>query len=79
MKTDATAIPKDLDFRAVAGLTREAVEKLEKRRPATLGAARRLPGVTPAAVQSLGLHLEIRRKRRLPRVSVPRETGRDDE
>ncbi len=79
MKIAAMAIPNDLDFRAVAGLTREAVEKLEKRRPATLGEARRLPGLTPAAIQSLGLHLEIRRKRRLSRASVPRETGRDDE
>ena len=79
MKIDATAIPKDLDFRAVAGLTREAVEKLEMRLPATLGEARRLPGLTPAAIQSLGLHLEIRRKRRLSKASVPRETGRDDE
>ncbi len=79
MKIDATAVPNDLDFRAVAGLTREAVEKLEMRRPTTLGEARRLPGLTPAAIQSLGLHLEIRRKRRLSKASVPRETGRDDE
>ncbi len=79
MRTDSMTVPGDLDFREVAGLTREAMERLEKRRPATLGEARKLPGVTPAAVQSLGLHLEIRRKKALLRGPVPRETGRDDE
>lgn len=79
MRTDSMTVPGDLDFREVAGLTREAVERLEKRRPATLGQARKLPGVTPAAVQSLCLHLEIRRKKAIFLGSVPRETGRDDE
>ncbi len=79
MRTDSLTVPGDLDFREVAGLTREAVEKLEKRRPSTLGEARRLPGMTPAAVQSLGIHLEIRRKKARLLGTVPRETGRDDE
>ncbi len=79
MRTDSTKLPGDLDFRTVPGLTREAVEKLEKKRPATLAAARKIPGVTPAAVQCLSLHLEIARKKSARAASVPRETGTDDE
>jgi tRNA uridine 5-carboxymethylaminomethyl modification enzyme len=79
MKSNALTIPVSLDFRVVPGLTREAVERLEKRRPATLGEAGKLPGVTPAAVQNLALHLEILRKKRLLKAPVPRETGRGDE
>ena len=67
MKSNSMTIPGDLDFRVIPGLTREAVERLEKKRPATLGEAGKLPGVTPAAVQSLALHLEILRKKGLPR------------
>ena len=79
MRTDSTAIPAGLDFGSVAGLTREAVEKLGKRRPATLGEARKIPGVTPAAAQSLALHIEILKKRAARRASVSRETGPDHE
>jgi tRNA uridine 5-carboxymethylaminomethyl modification enzyme len=77
-KADAMRIPGDLDFRTVSGLTREAVEKLEKRRPATLGEARKIPGLTPAAVQNVGLHLEIQRKKTSRQAAVPRETEPDD-
>ena len=79
MKSNSMSIPGGLDFRVIPGLTREALEKLENKRPATLGEAGKLPGVTPAAVQSLALHLEILRKKGLPKAPVPRETGRDDE
>jgi tRNA uridine 5-carboxymethylaminomethyl modification enzyme len=79
MKSNSMSIPGDLDFRVIPGLTREAVERLEKKRPATLGEAGKLPGVTPAAVQSLALRLEILRKKGLPGATVPRETGQDDE
>ena len=46
-------LPADLDYRAVGGLSREAVEKLDRARPATIGAASRIPGVTPAALTAL--------------------------
>lgn len=78
-KVDSMKIPRDLDFHKVSGLTREAVEKLEKRRPATLGDARKIPGLTPAAVQNVGLHLEIQKKRGTRAAAVSRETGPDGE
>jgi tRNA uridine 5-carboxymethylaminomethyl modification enzyme len=68
-------IQEGIDFAGVPGLTREAVEKLEQRRPATLGEARRIPGLTPAAVQNIGLYLEIKRKKGAKRSPVPRGTG----
>ena len=78
-RMDSMRIPGDTDFRKISGLTREAVEKLEAKRPATLGEARKLPGLTPAAIQNIGLHLEIQRKRGVRRASVSRGTGPDDE
>ena len=78
-RMDSMRIPKDTDFRKISGLTREALEKLEKQRPSTLGEARKIPGLTPAAVQNLGLHLEIMKKRSAQTAPVSRETESDDE
>ncbi len=79
VRTDSLKIPGGFDFGRVPGLTREVTEKLEKRRPSSLGEARKIPGVTPAAVQNVGLYLEIWRRKREPKPPVPRETGSDDE
>jgi tRNA uridine 5-carboxymethylaminomethyl modification enzyme len=54
---DAWSIPVDLDFHGIRGLSTEASEKLVRYRPATVGQARRLPGVTPAAISLLLVHL----------------------
>ncbi len=54
---EGAALPTDLDFAEVSGLTREAVEKLARIRPATLGQAGRISGITPAAVTCLQIHL----------------------
>ncbi|MGZ9107116.1 MAG: tRNA uridine-5-carboxymethylaminomethyl(34) synthesis enzyme MnmG, partial [Rhodoplanes sp.] len=43
----------DLDYRVVGGLSTEVRAKLERARPATLAAAARVPGVTPAALTAL--------------------------
>jgi tRNA uridine 5-carboxymethylaminomethyl modification enzyme len=56
--SDAWRIPEGFTFRAVRGLSTEATERLEKARPATVGHARRLPGITPAAVGLLLVHLK---------------------
>jgi tRNA uridine 5-carboxymethylaminomethyl modification enzyme len=57
-RQEDTAVPPDLDFVTVPGLTREAREALEEHRPSTLGQAGRLRGVTPAAVSALAVHIK---------------------
>ena len=54
---DATAIPDAFDFDLVRGLSAEVLGKLKAVRPGTLGEARRIAGVTPAAVSLLLVHL----------------------
>ena len=56
----ALALPPDLDYGSVPGLSAEVREKLAARRPETLGQAGRIPGVTPAAVSLLLVHLKRR-------------------
>jgi len=51
-------LPEDIDYTRVAGLSAEAREKLAAQRPATIGQASRLPGITPAAVSLLLVHLQ---------------------
>ncbi len=52
-RDEALALPDDIDYRRVGGLSTEAREKLTAVRPATLGAAARIPGITPAALTAL--------------------------
>ncbi len=56
-KLESTALPSDLDYARVAGLSREVEEKLSRVRPLNLGQAGRISGVTPAAVACLEIHL----------------------
>ena len=51
-------LPTDLDFRSVRGLSTEVQERLAEVRPATLGQAARIPGLTPVAVSLLLVHLK---------------------
>src|SRR5699024_946130 len=55
---EQTALPADIDYAAVDGLSREIEGKLDAVRPATLGQAARVPGVTPAAISLLLVHLK---------------------
>lgn len=55
-KMASVAIPDDMDFRA-PGISSEVAERLTAARPKTLGAAARLPGVTPAAIDMLAVLL----------------------
>ena len=52
------ALPNDLDYAAIKALSFEVRQKLLKHRPQTLGQASRVPGVTPAAVSLLLVHLK---------------------
>jgi tRNA uridine 5-carboxymethylaminomethyl modification enzyme len=54
---EAVALPPDLDYEAVRALSREGREKLARIRPRTLGAAARIPGITPADVALVSVHL----------------------
>jgi tRNA uridine 5-carboxymethylaminomethyl modification enzyme len=54
---ESTALPPDLDYAALAGLSNEVRQALRQVRPRTLGQAARVPGVTPAAVSILLVHL----------------------
>ncbi len=55
-------IPAGFDYHALPGLSREMREKLSRVQPMTLGQASRIPGVTPAAVSLLHVHLELARR-----------------
>ena len=59
-KAETTDLPGDLDYGSVRGLSHEVRQRLSEARPATLGQAARLPGVTPAAVSLLMVHLKRR-------------------
>ena len=65
-KMERVKVPEGLEFSEVFGLTREAVEILEKTKPKTLGQAKKTPGLTPAALVNLYLYLKAK-KRRLER------------
>lgn len=57
---DLLRIPEDLNFRTLAGLSHEMVERLERTRPRTLGEARTIPGLTPAALSTLYVAATLR-------------------
>ncbi len=60
---EETRLPADLDYAEVRGLSAEVREKLVRHRPATLGQAGRIPGVTPAAISLLLVHLKKQERR----------------
>jgi tRNA uridine 5-carboxymethylaminomethyl modification enzyme len=57
---DGLRIPVDTPFAAISGLSNEIIERLDRARPATFGAARRLPGLTPGALSTLLVFLSSR-------------------
>jgi tRNA uridine 5-carboxymethylaminomethyl modification enzyme len=57
-KQEDTRLPVDLNYQQVKGLSAEVCEKLNKAKPATVGQASRIPGITPAAISLLLIHLK---------------------
>ncbi|MGB9495145.1 MAG: FAD-dependent oxidoreductase, partial [Azonexus sp.] len=55
---ESTALPVDLDYSKVAGLSNEVKQKLALHQPQTIGQASRIQGITPAAVSLLLIHLK---------------------
>lgn len=53
-------LPVDIDYPGISGLSKEIQAKLSQARPETLGQASRIPGVTPAAISLLMVHLKKR-------------------
>ena len=60
---ETLALPADLDYAAVRGLSTEARQKLTQHRPETVGQAARIQGITPAAISLLLVHLKRRNAR----------------
>jgi tRNA uridine 5-carboxymethylaminomethyl modification enzyme len=59
-RNEETALPGDLDYRNVRGLSTEIQQKLNEHKPVTIGQASRISGVTPAAISLLLVHLKKR-------------------
>jgi tRNA uridine 5-carboxymethylaminomethyl modification enzyme len=58
-KSEERVIPADFVYHGISGLSREVEEKLTRVRPQTLGQASRIPGITPAALSLLNVHVEM--------------------
>jgi len=63
-KNENTKIPNTVDYENVIGLSNEVKQKLSEARPQSLARASRLPGVTPAAISLLMVHLKKERKQK---------------
>lgn len=61
MKLENKRLPDDIDYRAIKELSSEAAEKLDKVRPANIGQASRISGVSPADISVLMIALELKR------------------
>lgn len=59
-RDEDTPLPADMDYKEVRGLSTEVTLKLNAQRPYTLGQAARIPGITPAAISLLRIHLKKR-------------------
>jgi tRNA uridine 5-carboxymethylaminomethyl modification enzyme len=59
---ETTPIAEGFDFASVHGLSAEVLQKLERVRPLSIGQAQRIPGMTPAAISLLLVHLERARR-----------------
>lgn len=63
MKLENKRLPDDIDYRAIKELSSEAAEKLDKLRPANIGQASRISGVSPADISVLMIALELKRRK----------------
>jgi tRNA uridine 5-carboxymethylaminomethyl modification enzyme len=72
-KAEQRAIPPGFEYTGISGLSREMQETLSRVRPQTLGQASRIPGVTPAALSLLHVHLEVGDKRRAAAAGIAAE------
>jgi tRNA uridine 5-carboxymethylaminomethyl modification enzyme len=62
-KIDREKIPTHMDFRRVPGLSREVREKLDAHRPRTIGEAKKIPSLTPAAITNLHIMIKLQQRK----------------
>ena len=63
-KAAARNIPATIQFEAIPGLSNEMIERLNRIQPQTIGQAMRIPGITPAAISLLTIHVELAARRK---------------
>ena len=63
-KLEKRLLPADIDYRTITGLSTEAVQKLNKHKPYSIGAASRISGVSPADISVLLIYLDLKNRRR---------------
>lgn len=61
-KLEKRLLPPDIEYRSIRGLSTEAVQKLSRIRPASIGAASRISGVSPADISVLLIYLDLRHR-----------------
>lgn len=61
LRQETLKLPENLDYAEIVGLSTEVRQKLNQARPTTVGLASRIPGVTPAAISLLLVHLKKRK------------------
>ncbi|MGD9344359.1 MAG: tRNA uridine-5-carboxymethylaminomethyl(34) synthesis enzyme MnmG [Candidatus Aminicenantes bacterium] len=64
LKIEREKIPATMDFQRVPGLSREIREKLEAHHPRTIGEAKQIPGLTPAAITNLHIAIKLQQRQR---------------
>jgi tRNA uridine 5-carboxymethylaminomethyl modification enzyme len=57
-RNEETSLPEQIDYKTVRGLSNEALQKLTEQRPVSIGQASRIPGITPATISLLLVHLK---------------------
>ena len=68
-QAEGRTIPLEFVYDAVPGLSTEAKQKLIRVKPTTLGQAKRIPGITPAALAVLDVYLSIASRRSEPHLA----------
>jgi len=73
-KIDQMSLPETINYSDIPGLSLEIIEKLNKMRPGTLGEAKKISGITPAALYNIYLYLAVFKKGQAG-TNVPRGTN----
>jgi len=63
-KIDREKIPSKINFKGISGFSGEVIEKLHRFRPKTIGEAKKIPGMTPAAIVNLHIYLKLLQKKK---------------